>query len=276
MHVVQKVRSSNIFWTIHTLRHVITQGCSAADSGLLREVKPAAHVSADRTLSSKPSTPSASLYFFWKDSVKSTFKFSTLPDHNKSATMASQEPQVTEGSAQPKTKSMEIRPKKSSETNNDKMDTSEREATSESSEEESSSEDSDASTSDNEDEIATVTMGQKPDFTARVASGAPSLEDRLKAFLPQLAEANDKLEKDGAKGHSMEDVKDDEPHIEMSLGLGLLEEKSGKDGEQDDEEEDSSEDEDEDGAEKNRKEKDVMGKLMGGRENQAAGIEEVG
>lgn len=189
--------------------------------------------------------------------------------------MASQVPQITEGNAQPKTKSMEIRPKKSSENNDDAMDTSEREATSESSEE-SSSEDSDASTSDGEDEIATVTTGQKPDFTARVASGAPSLEDRLKAFLPQLAEANDKLGKDGAKDHSMEDVRDDEPHIEMSLGLGLLEEKSGKEGEQGGDEEDSSEDEDEGGAEKSRKEKDVMGKLMGGRENQAAGIEEVG
>jgi hypothetical protein len=149
-------------------------------------------------------------------------------------------------------------------------------------EESSSSEDSDDSTSDegesDSDDIATVKPGSKPNFSARVATGAPSLEDRLKSFLPQLAEANNKLQQDGANAFSMEDVKEDEPHIEMNLGLGVLKELNGKDGE---EAADSSEDEDEDedpsaSPERKRREKDVMGKLMGGRENQTAGIEEVG
>ena len=149
-------------------------------------------------------------------------------------------------------------------------------------EESSSSEESDDSTSDEGesegDNIATVKPGSKPNFSARVTSGAPSLEDRLKSFLPQLAEANNKLQKDGANAFSMEDVKEDEPHIEMNLGLGVLKELNRKDGE---EAADSSEDEDEDedpsaSPERKRREKDIMGKLMGGRENQTAGIEEVG
>jgi hypothetical protein len=148
--------------------------------------------------------------------------------------------------------------------------------------ESSSSEESDDSTSDEgeseSDDIATVKPGSKPNFSARVASGAPSLEDRLKSFLPQLAEANNKLQQDGVNGFSMEDVKEDEPHIEMNLGLGVLKEMNGKDGE---EGADSSEDEEEDGdatasPERKRREKDIMGKLMGGRKNEAAGIEEVG
>lgn len=148
----------------------------------------------------------------------------------------------------------------------------------------SSSEESDDSTSDEDqsdsesDNIATVKPGVKPNFSARVTSGAPSLEDRLKSFLPQLAEANSKLQQGGANGSSMEDVKEDEPHIEMNLGLGVLKELNGKDGE---DAEDSSEDEDENedasaSPERKRREKDIMGKLMGGRENQAAGIEEIG
>jgi hypothetical protein len=150
-------------------------------------------------------------------------------------------------------------------------------------EESSSSEESDDDSTSDEgesenDDIATVKPGSKPNFSARVATGAPSLEDRLKSFLPQLAEANNKLQQDGANAFSMEDVKEDEPHIEMNLGLGVLKELNGKDGE---EAADSSEDEDEDedasaSPERKRREKDIMGKLMGGRENQTAGIEEVG
>lgn len=104
----------------------------------------------------------------------------------------------------------------------------------------------------------------------------------MKSFLPQLAEANSKLESEGAKKEfSMEDVKDDEPHIEMNLGLGVLKEKSGKEGEESSDSEDEEEEEEGEGEvspERKRKEKDVMGKLMGGREKQAAagGIEEVG
>ena len=125
-----------------------------------------------------------------------------------------------------------------------------------------------------EEEIATLKPGVKPDFSrARaIASGAPSLEDRLKAFLPQLAEANSRLQKGGEGEYSMEVVGEDEPHIEMDLGLGVLEETNGDGGSESDEEE--GEEKGEGGRE--RKEKDVMGELMGKKENQTAGIEEVG
>jgi hypothetical protein len=123
-----------------------------------------------------------------------------------------------------------------------------------------SDEDSEASTSDEEEEleeeeIATLKPGLKPNFSARVASGAPSLEDRLKSFLPQLAEANSKLEQSGAlEEFSMEVVREDDDGDEDGNGdaeTGLS-------------------------PERRKREKDVMGKLMGKRENQTAGIEEVG
>lgn len=126
-----------------------------------------------------------------------------------------------------------------------------------------------------EEEIATLKPGVKPDFSSArtFAAGAPSLADRLKAFLPQLAEANSKLQKGGENEYSMEVVGDDEPHIEMDLGLGVLEERNGEgDSESDEDEEDGDESKDKGKG----KEKDVMGKLMGKKENQTAGIEEVG
>jgi hypothetical protein len=152
------------------------------------------------------------------------------------------------------------------------------------------SEDSDSpSTSDSEsetedasekEEIATLKPGTKPDFSSarKIASGAPSLEDRLKAFLPQLAEANSKLQKGGEGEYSMEVVGEDEPHIEMDLGLGVLEEtKGGSESEgESDEDEDEDEGEEKGEGERKRKEKDVMAELMGKKENVTAGIEEVG
>jgi hypothetical protein len=63
----------------------------------------------------------------------------------------------------------------------------------------------------------------------------------------------------------------------MDLGLGVLEETNGKDGEDSDDDEDEEKDGDASASpERKRKEKDVMGKLMGKKENQTAGIEEVG
>lgn len=137
-----------------------------------------------------------------------------------------------------------------------------------------STSDSDSEEDASEEEVATLKPGVKPDFSrARaIASGAPSLEDRLKAFLPQLAEANSRLQKGGEGEYSMEVVGEDEPHIEMDLGLGVLEETNGDGGSESDEEE--GEEKGEGG--RKRKEKDVMGELMGKKENQTAGIEEVG
>lgn len=134
--------------------------------------------------------------------------------------------------------------------------------------------DSEEDASEEEEEIATLKPGVKPDFSrARaIASGAPSLEDRLKAFLPQLAAANSRLQNGGEGEYSMEVVGEDEPHIEMDLGLGVLEETNGDSGSESDEQE--GEEKGEGG--RKRKEKDVMGELMGKKENQTAGIEEVG
>ena len=136
--------------------------------------------------------------------------------------------------------------------------------------------DSEEDASEEEEQIPTLKPGTKPDFSSvrRIASGAPSLEDRLKAFLPQLAEANSKLQKGGEGEYSMEVVGEDEPHIEMDLGLGVLEEtKGGSESESDEDDEDSGEEE---GERKSKKEKDIMAELMGKKENVTAGIEEVG
>ena len=128
-----------------------------------------------------------------------------------------------------------------------------------------------------EEQIATLKPGVKPDFSSarKIASGAPSLEDRLKAFLPQLAEANSKLQKGGENEYSMEVVGEGEPHIEMDLGLGVLEERNG-DGDSGSDSDDDGKDDEDGTSERKSKEKDVMGKLMGKKENQTAGIEEVG
>jgi hypothetical protein len=141
----------------------------------------------------------------------------------------------------------------------------------------------DASTSDSdsedapeeEEQIPTLKPGTKPDFSSAraLAAGAPSLADRLKAFLPQMAEANSKLQQGGENEYSMEVVGEDEPHIEMDLGLGVLEETKG---DQDSDDDDDDNEEEGGSPDKKKKEKDVMGKLMGKKENQTAGIEEVG
>lgn len=140
--------------------------------------------------------------------------------------------------------------------------------------------DSDGSMAEDDDEVATIRTQKKPDFSAPSLAGVGDLQARLRAFLPQMADANARLDTEGAKGLSMEDVDDDGPHIEMNLGLGVLEEQG--DGE---EESDGSEEEHEQDGEDTdvplpsmaaQKEKDVMGRLMGGRGNRKGGVEEVG
>lgn len=51
------------------------------------------------------------------------------------------------------------------------------------------------------------------------------LRSRLETFLPQLAKANDDLTTE----QRLDDAAEDEPHIEMNLGLGGLEEQQGDD-----------------------------------------------
>lgn len=78
------------------------------------------------------------------------------------------------------------------------------------------------------DEIITLGAPKKPRINAGVLSGASDLASRLKAFLPQMQQANSELSEKGA-GLSMEDVADGEEHIEMDLGLGVLEQKKAND-----------------------------------------------
>lgn len=132
--------------------------------------------------------------------------------------------------------------------------------------------------SEDEDDVATIRTQKKPDFTAPSLGGAGDLQARLRAFLPQMADANSKLATDGAARFSMEDVGEEEPHIEMNLGLGVLEEQ-GEGGSESSEDEDDQEEQDEEmplASDGPRKEKDVMGRLMGGREPRKGGVEEVG
>lgn len=93
-----------------------------------------------------------------------------------------------------------------------------------SSESEDESDSEDELNNDQEPEIITIRPPTfKPSIDpARVKSYAKELQARLDEFMPRLRQANSDL---AAKGTSlsMEDVADDEQHIEMNLGLGVLE-----------------------------------------------------
>jgi hypothetical protein len=118
-------------------------------------------------------------------------------------------------------------------------------------------------------------------------AGSGDLRTRLSAFLPQLAQANKVLE-DGQEIHNMEDVEEDEQHIEMNLGLGVLEEKydngDGSSSEDpSDVDDDTGQQEDlpaSSGTAKRRKEhtnSDIMGDLLGKpMEERKVGIEDLG
>lgn len=100
---------------------------------------------------------------------------------------------------------------------------------------------------------------------------------RLAAFLPRIKAANEALKADQNKSHDIEDVGEAEPHIEMSLGLGVLEEKNGDfDGSSSSGSESESEEDGEDGGNSGKQE-DVLENLMGrGGEVKKAGIEDLG
>ncbi|KAF2723649.1 hypothetical protein K431DRAFT_301550 [Polychaeton citri CBS 116435] len=93
---------------------------------------------------------------------------------------------------------------------------------------ESSSSDSEGESSSEDDEDI-VTLGGlgKPTINAPDLSEANDLKSRLAAFLPQMQKANAQLDKNA---QNIEDVEDDEPHIEMDLGLGVLEEEDSGHG----------------------------------------------
>lgn len=150
----------------------------------------------------------------------------------------------------------------------------------------SSDSESDLSESD-EDDIVTIGAPKKPNIQRmNTSDGQQDLKARIAALLPQLEKANSLLTSEGEK-HSMEDVEDGEQHIEMNLGLGVLEERDEEGSDSSDESEASSDDDDDDASalpissgvvkSSQRSEAGVMDALTGRRSRkEKAGIEEVG
>nr|POF13718.1 hypothetical protein CFP56_02741 [Quercus suber] len=167
------------------------------------------------------------------------------------------------------------------------MDEGEDAVSSSSSEESSvldSEDDDEDEAEDGEEEIVTIGGPRKPRIARDgVLDGAHDLQARISALLPRLAAANQDLESLGPGGASMEEVREGEQHIEMDLGLGVLEEKQQGDSSSESEEDDEDDDvEAGDGSSGPRKEiardSDVLDKLMGVKGSTASkpGIQELG
>jgi hypothetical protein len=146
---------------------------------------------------------------------------------------------------------------------------------------------SDSSESDSGSDVEIITVGgpKKPDFKkARSTDGASDLRERLASLLPQLAEANELLAKKPAAVHNMEDVGDGEQHIEMNLGLGVLEEQgsqsdtsSSSDSDEEDDENESQDDTQISNHAGRKREPDRLGNLMGqSRSIRTEAIQDVG
>ncbi|KAK3708586.1 hypothetical protein LTR37_011481, partial [Vermiconidia calcicola] len=143
-----------------------------------------------------------------------------------------------------------------------------------------------SSVSDDEAEIITIGGPKKPDMRQlSIADESQDLKARLSSFLPQFADAN-RLLTSGAERHNIEDVEEDEQHIEMNLGLGVLEEQGDSDDDSSNEDEEENPlDEDADVAassgtvKRTAEDRDanVMSKLMGqSAKERKAGVEELG
>ena len=117
----------------------------------------------------------------------------------------------------------------------------EEESEDESSVSSNSSEGSSDAMSDAEDgdDITVVNGPKKPAIAMgkhSLLTGAQDLSARISELLPRLAAANStllELTGDGSHGHSLEEVEEGEGYIEMDLGLGVLEEKTGGEGDSD-------------------------------------------
>ncbi|EME47356.1 hypothetical protein DOTSEDRAFT_31803 [Dothistroma septosporum NZE10] len=125
-------------------------------------------------------------------------------------------------------------------------------------------EDEDEDEQEGEEEVVTLGGPKKPQIDPkRLKEDAKRLRRKLQAFMPKMRQANSEL---AAKGValSMEDVGEDEQHIEMSLGLGVLEEQRDTQAES------------ESGEEEERGDEDVMQTLLGlaGKQNKYT-VEEV-
>lgn len=138
-----------------------------------------------------------------------------------------------------------------------------------------------------EPEVITLrapTSHRKPPIdSARVQIYAKELQARLEEFMPKLRQANSELATRG-NGLNIEDVGEDEQHIEMNLGLGVLEQKTCG-GERSDggiltKKRDQKEESDggsDDGEEKDEEEGNVLSRLLNAnRSNQGkVGIQEI-
>ncbi|KAJ5727788.1 hypothetical protein N7493_005608 [Penicillium malachiteum] len=118
----------------------------------------------------------------------------------------------------------------------------------------------------------------------RKMEGNSELLARLSAFLPKMKSANEDLEKQIAEGKGkdvvLDEVDDGKDYIEMNLGLGVLEEKRGDNGDSSGSDEDG---EGMDGIESDKRgdmadDSDILGKLMGGKDLDAdkPSIEDLG
>ncbi|KAF2190214.1 hypothetical protein K469DRAFT_747428 [Zopfia rhizophila CBS 207.26] len=156
---------------------------------------------------------------------------------------------------------------------------------SESSSEEVSDEESDEESSlneENEDEIINLiaNKGNKPVIKFPRNESAAGLRLRLKGFLPQLAAANEQLEKERKAGtlKKREIEKDGEAegeYIEMNLGLGVLEHKNSKAQDSETDGGGETHDGNSDAEGRPAREKDIFGKLMGRDKKESVGIQEV-
>jgi hypothetical protein len=95
---------------------------------------------------------------------------------------------------------------------------------------EDDSEESDGSDSDDSDDSDEVINFQPSDKKPTFKFEKPLIGERLASFIPELKDANDKLAADleGGQDVSIEIERSDDEHIEMNLGLGVLEEQAGK------------------------------------------------
>ncbi|KAI9816865.1 MAG: hypothetical protein M1827_001510 [Pycnora praestabilis] len=136
--------------------------------------------------------------------------------------------------------------------------------------------------------LTTLPLAQKPAIQDSSSGVDTDLASRLASFLPEMAAANASLEDDRAAGRlqdrQLENVENDEEgYIEMNLGLGVLEDKDpDADGTSSSSDESSNEDGETTGEPEGninkvtQKERDIMGRLMGGRNNTRPNIEEIG
>lgn len=110
----------------------------------------------------------------------------------------------------------------------------------------SSDDGDDHSEPDEQEDMVTIGGPKKPDMSrANATRGQADLKARIAALLPRLEQANNLLASEG-KQCSMEEVEDGEQHIEMNLGLGILEQqREDDDGSSSEESGEGSEDDDE-------------------------------